>query len=236
MSGIATEASDRLLLGSLLTLTFVSGMIDAASVLGMGHVFTANMTGNVVFLAFSLAAVPGYSVGRSGVALAAALIGGVLAGNLDSRVAWPKRSIWLSAACILETAFVAVAAFLAWRNPGSLESGITICTIIGLTAAAMGLRNGTMRRLGVPDLNTTVLTLAIAGLAFDSRPAGGSSGRWRIRFGSILCMFAGAAVGVLLLRHSLALVLSFAALLSFLTGFLHMFRDDTTHESNLAHR
>ena len=39
----------------LLTLTFVTGIVDAVSVLGFGRVFTANMTGNVVFLAFALA-------------------------------------------------------------------------------------------------------------------------------------------------------------------------------------
>ena len=36
--------------GALLALTFVTGVIDAASVLGLGHVFVANMTGNVVFV------------------------------------------------------------------------------------------------------------------------------------------------------------------------------------------
>jgi uncharacterized membrane protein YoaK (UPF0700 family) len=73
MVGIANTTSERLLIGTLLTLTFVSGLIDAASFIAMGHVFTANMTGNVVFLAFAFAGVPGLSVVRSTVALAAAL-------------------------------------------------------------------------------------------------------------------------------------------------------------------
>ncbi len=33
--------------------TVTTGLIDAISYLGLGHVFTANMTGNVVFLAFA---------------------------------------------------------------------------------------------------------------------------------------------------------------------------------------
>jgi uncharacterized membrane protein YoaK (UPF0700 family) len=41
--------------GALLGLTFVTGIIDAVSVLSLGHVFVANMTGNVVFLGFALA-------------------------------------------------------------------------------------------------------------------------------------------------------------------------------------
>ena len=90
MVGIANTTSERLLIGTLLTLTFVSGLIDAASFIAMGHVFTANMTGNVVFLAFAFAGVPGLSVVRSTVALAAALLGGVLAGHLDTR--WSGRT------------------------------------------------------------------------------------------------------------------------------------------------
>ena len=35
---------------TLLLLTLTTGLVDAVSFLGLGHVFTANMTGNVVFL------------------------------------------------------------------------------------------------------------------------------------------------------------------------------------------
>jgi hypothetical protein len=45
----------------LLVLTAVSGIVDAISFLGLGHVFTANMTGNVAFLAFAVAGIPGVS-------------------------------------------------------------------------------------------------------------------------------------------------------------------------------
>ena len=48
---------------ALLTLTGVTGVIDAVSFLGPGHVFTANMTGNVVLLGFAAAGTPGLSAG-----------------------------------------------------------------------------------------------------------------------------------------------------------------------------
>jgi len=51
--------TDRLSMG-LLVLTAVSGIVDAISFLGLGHVFTANMTGNVAFLAFAVAAYQAY--------------------------------------------------------------------------------------------------------------------------------------------------------------------------------
>jgi hypothetical protein len=55
----------------------------------------------------------------------------------------------------------------------------------------MGIRNGTVRRLAVPDLNTTVLTLTVAGLAFDSSNAGGNNFRWQRNVGSIMMMLMG---------------------------------------------
>ena len=50
---------------TLAALTVVSGFVDAVSFLGLGHVFTANMTGNVVLLGFAAAGAPGFSVAAS---------------------------------------------------------------------------------------------------------------------------------------------------------------------------
>src|SRR5437867_7362062 len=66
----------------LLVLTITTGVIDAISVLGLGRVFTANMTGNTVFLGFALAGVPGFSPLRSVAALAAFLVGAFVGGRL----------------------------------------------------------------------------------------------------------------------------------------------------------
>src|SRR5438094_3667524 len=53
----------------LSVLTVTTGLVDAVSVLGLGRVFTANMTGNVVFQAFAAAGVPGFSIARAVMAL-----------------------------------------------------------------------------------------------------------------------------------------------------------------------
>jgi uncharacterized membrane protein YoaK (UPF0700 family) len=79
--------------------------------------------------------------------------------------------------------------------------------MIVLVAIAMGLRNATVRRLRVPDLTTTVLTLTLTGLAADSLLAGGDSPRAGRRIFSVIVLFAGAAVGASLLRYGLALPL-----------------------------
>jgi uncharacterized membrane protein YoaK (UPF0700 family) len=108
-----------------------------------------------------------------------------------------------------------------------------VCVVIALTGFAMGVRNGTVRRLGVPDLTTTVLTLTVAGLAFDSSIAGGANARWRIRVAAISMMFLGAVAGALVLRHSLVNLLGLSALLVTSCAVLQLFREETNHEVKL---
>ncbi len=64
----------------LVAMTVVTGLVDAFSYLVLGHVFVANMTGNVVFLAFALAGAHGFSLPAVVVALAA-FGAGALAGG-----------------------------------------------------------------------------------------------------------------------------------------------------------
>src|SRR5262249_9379811 len=63
----------------LLAMTAVTGLIDAVSYLSLGHVFAANMTGNIVLLGFASMGVPGVSVGRSLTALMGFLVGAAIA-------------------------------------------------------------------------------------------------------------------------------------------------------------
>jgi len=78
----------------------------------------------------------------------------------------------------------------------------------------MGMRNATVRSLAVPDHTTTVLTLTLARLAADSRLAGGNNQRWASRASSVVTMFAGAAVGMWLLQHSVMLPLALSGVVS----------------------
>ncbi len=76
--------------------------------------------------------------------------------------------------------------------------------VIAATAVAMGFRNAVVRKLGVPNLTTTVLTLTITGLAADSVLAGGENPRWQRRCAAILAMLGGAAAGAAMLHRSVA--------------------------------
>ena len=71
--------------GLLLLLTVVTGVVDAVSILALGRVFVANMTGNVVFAAFAVVGAPGFSLSASLFALAGFLVGAYGGGVLISQ-------------------------------------------------------------------------------------------------------------------------------------------------------
>src|SRR5258705_3059658 len=194
--------------------TAITGLIDAISYLALGHVFTANMTGNVVFLAFAVAGVRGLSLTRSLTALVAFLFGALIGGRVATRLAELVRPNWITTALSMESALLLVATLAAINFRDSSGSLFQSYSIIVVTAVAMGIRNATVRKMGIPDLTTTVLTLTITGLAADSRFAGGTSPRLRPRLLAVLLMFLGAAIGTLLLRRSLVWPLVTATLLS----------------------
>src|SRR6201986_5321889 len=78
----------------LLALTLVTGLVDAVSILALGRVFVANMTGNVVFAGFAIVGAPGFSLGASLFALAGFLIGAFLGGEGDAEAGQgPARAL-----------------------------------------------------------------------------------------------------------------------------------------------
>jgi uncharacterized membrane protein YoaK (UPF0700 family) len=194
---------------ALLALTGVTGLVDAVSFLGLGHVFTANMTGNVVFLGFAVAGAPGLSIPRSSTSLVAFLVGAALGGRLGVAMAAASRRRWLFTVAASEAALLFAAGLVAIGfDIGAATPPSRLYAMIVLTAVAMGLRNATVRRLAVPDLTTTVLTLTLTGVAAESPLAGGNNPRVGRRLASVALMFAGAAAGALLLRFGLALPLA----------------------------
>ncbi len=78
-----TDVSDLPLRVVLILLAFASGLIDAASYLGLGHVFTANMTGNILILGFATAGASGFSTAACLVSVGAFVVGAGVAGRLD---------------------------------------------------------------------------------------------------------------------------------------------------------
>ncbi|HZM86571.1 MAG TPA: YoaK family protein [Blastocatellia bacterium] len=216
-----TDLSVTRLQAVLLTLSLVTGIVDAVSVLGLA-VFTANMTGNVVFLGFAVAGAPGFSIARSATSLGAFLLGALIGGRLGFAKASVRRG-WLTTVAVCEAALLFVAAlasigFDVW----SAKPAYSLYAVIVFMAIAMGLRNATVRRLAVPDLTTTVLTLTLTGIAADSSLAGGNNPRlWR-RVGSVVAMFVGAVVGTLLLRYGMALPLMLSGICVLVATYIYV--------------
>lgn len=181
----------------LLGLTVVTGLVDAVSVLSLGRVFVANMTGNVVFVGFALAGAPGFSLSASLSALAGFLIGAFGGGvAVDRTSAKPRRLLFN--AVFFE--FALVAASVAVAQPAAVPYSEPVRdAIAGMTAVAMGIQNATARRLAVPDLTTTVLTMTLTGLAAEVRNRNQPALIRRLL--AVLCMFGGAIVGAELVLH-----------------------------------
>jgi uncharacterized membrane protein YoaK (UPF0700 family) len=199
----------------LLVLTMVTGLVDAVSYLKLGHVFVANMTGNVVFLGFAVADTQEVSFPASLVAIAAFSAGALAGGRLGLSVGHHRGRL-LAIAIFIEAALVGMILVVsaATLDP---KGEIVRYALIVLLALTMGIQSATARRLGVPDLSTTVLTSTLTGLAADSTLAGGKNTRLDRRLVAIAAMFVGAAVGAFLVfnvgvRAVLALALVLLAL------------------------
>ena len=183
----------------LIVLTVVTGMVDAVSYLKLGHVFVANMTGNVVLLGFAAAGDSEFSAAVSLVAIGSFLVGALAAGRLGSSTG-QHRGRFLALATYAQVSVVG-AAFVVSLASSDVSGGILAYTLVVLLAFAMGLQNAAARRLGVPDLTTSVLTLTFTGLAADSHFAGGANPNIGRRLLAIVAMFIGASMGALLIFH-----------------------------------
>ena len=185
----------------LVALTVVTGLVDAVSYLTLGHVFVANMTGNVVILAFAIAGAPGFSIAASLAALVFFAAGSALGGLLGYRIG-PRRDRLLKIALAMQLVLVAVGGVIATTVGNSLSiDGFARFAMIGVLAVAMGLQNAVVRKLAVPDLTTTVLTLTTTGIFADSTLVGGPGSKVGRRGVSVVAMFLGALAGALLLLY-----------------------------------
>lgn len=201
----------------LVLLTSVTGSVDAASYLGLGRLFTGNMTGNVAVIGFAAgAAMP---LRRAVIAFAAFVAGTIAAGRIVRRAdvthTWPRQAT----ICIGVTFCMVLVVFLAWVGRRSAPAPAAAAAFL---AFAMGVQGAATKRLSVADLPTTVVTSTLTGLGADSRLAAGSSIRWRRRASAVAALLAGAAIGAALfqLGEALALLPGLVALAAALTLIL----------------
>ena len=187
----------------LVALTFSSGAIDAISFLALGKVFTAFMTGNVVFLGLGAAGAGGPDVVRVLIALAA-FAGGVfaatrIAGSSKGSGVWPRRvSAALGLAMVPQAGFLVV-----WMATSGRPGAGSGDALTALMALAMGLQSGAVMALAVQGVFTTAATATLMFLLRDVATRRGSAVAERARLATVLCaLFAGATAGGLVLVHA----------------------------------
>src|SRR6476619_1254046 len=113
----------------LLGLTFVTGLVDAFSYLLLGHVFVANMTGNVVFLGFAVAGAPGFSIAASLAALASFVVGALAGGAAGARFGHHRGHL-LSVAAAIQATLLAAAVVLAALSGSPVSPGYRYSLIV----------------------------------------------------------------------------------------------------------
>ncbi len=171
----------------------MTGVVDAACFLGLGRVFTGNMTGNVLLLGFATAGAPGISFERTLVAFVSFVGGAVVGGLVVGR-----RSDRSGLAFLVEWVLLTGALVLAATSPVRGDA-LRVVVPLGL---AMGMQSTVVRRLMVPDANTLVLTTALGGLLSDALLVGGPPIHGGRRLATIVLLFVGAVGGALLERRS----------------------------------
>ena len=194
----------------LVGLTVLTGVVDAVSYLMLGHVFVANMTGNVVFVGFALAGASGLSAPASLAALGSFLLGAMLGGRVGAR--FPSHRGHLlrgSGAAQSVMLLAALAVSLAASEP--FTGGLRYALLVPL-ALGMGIQNAAAQKLAVPELTTTVLTRTLTGIASEGTALGGHGAKLGRRAVAVAAMLLGAVAGGLLaLEVSVAAALGVAA-------------------------
>jgi uncharacterized membrane protein YoaK (UPF0700 family) len=207
---------NRRALFDLLLLSAVAGSADAAGYLGLGRVFTANMTGNVVLMGIAIGQGHLHEAVRSFYALVVFTLGTSLGVWMTRQI---DRKDWRSLVrrgLSWEAAVLCVLAVLWFEFPAS-DGAHFPKTLLFLLAFSMGLQSAVLNRLNVPGMATTAVTSTVASVVSSGVQLSAKSGETpdelealRLRFGfgiKVLCVYsAGAAVSGFLVIHDVRMV------------------------------
>jgi len=182
---------------ALLVMTAATGAVDAVSYLSLDRVFTGNMTGNVLFIAFGLVGIEDIPVLNNIVALLAFMLGAVIGSRIirNSSEPWhlPMRSVAVLIGTTAGTALVAIV----WIVIGELHEPLFII-ITGVLALLLGAQAASVKTTGIRDLSTVVVTMTMVNLSADSRLAGGKGKDWLRRVLAIVAMGLGALIAAVI--------------------------------------
>lgn len=149
---------------ALIFLCLSAGIVDVIGYLSLGHVFTANMTGNIVLLGIAAGSSLQLTALHSIIALSGFVLGVLLAvviGGNHEKTFWPKA---VTRIFIIELMILLLFALM---TIFPYTQGAYFMLII-LLSMAMGMQTAAARKLNVAGISTTVLTSTLANLFEDA--------------------------------------------------------------------
>ncbi len=227
---VTSPVSERFTITALLLLTFATGLADSISILVLGHVFVANMTGNVIFLGFWLAPETSIDLTAVVVALPTFFCTTIFSGRLARHFGERTRP-WITTVLATEIGLLVTLSILAGTGVLHYHDN-TKLIMIGVLAVTFGLQHSSARQFGIQELSTTVLTSTIVSLGLDSHLAGGTGAREKLRFSVVFTMCAGAFLGATMSRYVVAPV--FAVTAAAVVASLLIFRFGPPHTETAA--
>ena len=194
----------------------ICGMIDVTCIKALGGVFAEMMTGNLLLMAVDVGS--GGTFVRSSRylwPLGAFAIGAILGGRL--LLLPDERAVRRAAFMIVWSTIAISAGICGIYEPNGVETlGHAITAVL---AFGMGLQTAILRRHGVQDLATNVMTLTLTALLSESRLGEGSRRNVVRRALSIACFFTGGVVAAALVYRGTVYPLGLAAILYSLAVF-----------------
>lgn len=215
---------------NLLLLTWIAGMLDALSYV-RAHVFTANMTGNLVLLGIHFMQGDTADALRSLLSLASFAVGCILGALVILRREERQRAS-LTAGFLAEFLLLLIFAVLYALHPhaGFIQQGALVST----AAIALAIQSVTVRKLRVSGVVTTFITGTITttmvgavGLFRKQRPSEAEEVHIALLIGMLAVYLAGVVAGAML-------NVRFSVLAGFTPAFLSgvvLWRSLTRHNS-----
>jgi uncharacterized membrane protein YoaK (UPF0700 family) len=161
-----------------LALMAMAGFVDAHFFLHVTEVFTANMSGNLVFLGMALGEKQWAQGGHQAAALLAFIVGVFAASRFHDRHRRAGKPLRPDLVLGVEAAILVLAAV--WIGfVGAEHSGerILVYPAIVLAAFAMGIQNAAVLRVGALAVATTYATGSVARLGSETALAVGATSK-----------------------------------------------------------
>jgi uncharacterized membrane protein YoaK (UPF0700 family) len=198
LRGIFLDDRDGPLPALLLGLTVLAGVVDATSILRLGRVFVATMTGNLVFLGLAAAGASGFAVLTPALAVGGFIVGALFGGRA-CRAARSHRGLALRNVLAIKLCLAGAVTLIGILAGPHLSVGARD-TMVVLLAMSFGAQLAVIRYLKVPDLLTVVLTMTITSVLTE-RESGWRDPKILRRVLSLVAFAVGALSGALLILN-----------------------------------